>query len=439
MPDRKSRTLQEKNVNKCSVFTGEICMKHKLLFVCLIVGLTLGAVSLVAAQEPVTIEIWDFQQSDMNILEAQETAIAKFEEANPDIQVNVTVFPIAEYRDRLLTAVQGGNPPDMATLDQIWMAEFAASGAIIPLDDYLAASGVDAEDFFPGAWSSNVWSGSTWGIPLNNDVWMENYYNRAMFEAAGLDPDDPPSTWDELLEACRALTQPPNQYGIGLLGTGEFVVVSLNAFIYSNGGAILNEDGTEAVINSPEAVEAIEFYRQLEECAPPGTANRIEPEAAGQFTAGQIAMIFDGGWQQDSFKNSDIDWDIAMMPTPEEGGTFHGTLGGWNMVIFAASQHPDETWKYIEFLTGKEEQKTVNSLIPARLDAGREFIDELRIGADVIFDTVNNGFPRPLSAVYPQVSQAQQDMMQAIWAGTPVQEAADAAAEEINDILSQLE
>jgi multiple sugar transport system substrate-binding protein len=410
-------------------------MKYRAIVLSIILVLVVGLVPSFAQDDVVTIEIWDFQQSDLDILEAQERAIEKFEEIYPNIRVNVTVFPIAEYRDRLLLAVQAGQPPDMATLDQIWMAEFAASGAIIPLDDYIAEANLNPDDFFPGAWSSNVWQGSTWGIPLNNDVWEQMYYNRAMFEAAGLDPDNPPATWAELLEVCLTLTNPPDQYGIGLMGTGEWVVVTINSFIYSNGGLILNEDGTEAVLNSPESVAALEFYKELEQCSPPGTPNRNEPEAVGLFTAGQVAIGFFGSWQQDTLNNSDIDWDIAMMPVPEEDMTFHGTLGGWNMAIFAASQHPDETWKYVEFLTGKEEQKTVNSLIPALLDAGAEFIDELRVGADVIFDTVNNGFPRPLSAVYPQVSQAQQDMMQLIWSGTDAQQAADAAAEEINEIL----
>ena len=390
--------------------------------------------------EPVTIEIWDFQQSDLNILEAQQAAIDAFQEANPNIVVNVTVFPIQEYRDRLLVAVQAGEPPDMATLDQIWMAEFAASGSIIPLDSYIEESGVNPDDFFPGAWSSNVWQDQTWGVPLNNDVWEEMYYNRDLFEAAGLDPDDPPNTWPELLEACRALTNPPDQYGIALMGSGEFITVTINSFIQSNGGSILTEDGSAPALNSPEAVEAVEYYRQLEqECAPPGTANRIEPEAVGLVTAGQAAIGFFGSWQQDTFRATELNWDVAMMPVPEEGDTFHGTLGGWNMAIFAASEHPAETWAYVAFLTGKDPQKTVNSLIPARLDAGREFIDEGRERGDVIFDTVNNGFPRPLSAVYPAITQAQQDMMARVWEGADAQESADLAVEEISEALLDLQ
>lgn len=389
--------------------------------------------------EQVTIEIWDFQQSDKSILDAQELAIAQFEAANPDIKVNVTVFPLAEYRDKLLIAVQGGQPPDISTLDQIWMAQWAASGAIIPLDEYIAGSGVQRADFFPGAWDSSVWDGQTWGIPLNNDVWQQLYYNKDMFAAAGLDPEQPPTTWDELLEYAERLTDSANnQYGIAIMGTGEWIVVILDSFVYSNGGAVLNADGTEATINSPEAVEALTYMQQLNQFAPPGTTSRNESEAIGMFTSGQVAMVFAGSWQQDTFKGyPDLNWGVAMNPAPA-GKTFHGTLGGWNMSIYAASQHKDAAWKYIEFLaTDKEVQKTVNSLIPARLDAGREFIDELRVGPDIIFDTVNNGYPRPLSKVYFDVSLAQQDMMAEIWAGGDVQAAADKAAATINAALAE--
>jgi multiple sugar transport system substrate-binding protein len=411
-------------------------MKSRLLCVLLVIASFVLAAPRALSQDKVTIEIWDFQQSDKNILDAQQKAIDQFQKANPNITVNVTVFPIADYRNKLLVAVQSGKTPDMATLDQIWMAEFAAAGAIIPLDDYIAKAGVKSEDFFPGAWSSNVWNGKTWGVPLNNDVWEEMYYNKAMFKDAGLDPDKPPTTWADLLMACKALTKAPDQYGIASLGPVEWSAVIMDSFIYSNGGRVLSEDGTKAAINSPEAIEALQFYKDQEACAAPGTANRTEAEAVGLFTAGKAAIVFVGSWQQDTFKSSKIDWGIAMMPTPKAGGTFHGTLGGWNMAVFANSKHPTETFAYVNFLTGKEPQKTVNSLIPARLDAGKEFIEEGRQGAKIIFDTVNNGYPRPLSAVYPQVSKAQQDMMQAIWSGTPVKEAADAAAKEIDDILA---
>jgi len=214
----------------------------------------------------------------------------------------------------------------------------------------------------------------------------------------------------------------------------------MNSFIHSNGGEIISADGTKALINGPESVAALKYLKQLEAFAPPGTGARNEADAIPMFTAGTVGMILAGSWQQDTFNGiKGLNWGVAMTPAPA-GKTFHGTLGGWNLAIYKAAQHPDAAWKYIEFLgANKEVQKTVNSLIPARLDAGKEFIEELRTGPQIIFDTVNNGVPRPLSKVYDDVTKAQWDMAQEIWAGGDVQQAADKAAAVIDEALAQFE
>ncbi|MCP4544105.1 MAG: extracellular solute-binding protein [Chloroflexi bacterium] len=389
-----------------------------------------------SATAKTTIEVWDFQQSDKDILEAQQRAIVEFERENPNIKVNVTAIPFAEYYDTLLNAVQNGEPPDVSTLTQQWTAQWADSGAVIPLDEYIKDSAVKRGDFFPGSWNSNLWEDETWGIPLSNDVWQQLYYNKDIFAAAGLDPENPPATWDELLEAAAKLNNPPEQYGIVIMDAGDWIVYIVDSFIYSNGGRVINGEGTMATINSPEAVEALEYLRQLNAFAPPGTFNRSESDAVDLFTSGHVAMILAGSWQQDTFRNiPDLNWGVAMTPAPD-GKTFHGTLGGWNLLIYAASEHQDAAWKYIEFLaTHKDVQKTVNSLIPARLDAGEEFINELREGPQIIFDTVNNGYPSPLSTSYPDISRIHQDMILTIWNGGDAQAAADEAAAAINAIL----
>jgi ABC-type glycerol-3-phosphate transport system substrate-binding protein len=239
------------------------------------------------------------------------------------------------------------------------------------------------------------------------------------------------------LDAAKKLNKPPDQYGIAIMGTGEQITCIVDSFIRSNGGDIINVEGTKAVINSPESVAALKGLKQLEAYAPSGTGARNEADAVPLFTSGKVAMILAGSWQQDTFKGiTGLNWGVAMTPAPA-GKVFHGTLGGWNLAIYAAAQHKDEAWKYVEFLgANKEVQKTVNSLIPARLDAGKEFIDELRVGPQIIFDTVNNGLPRPLSKVYFDVSKAQQDMMQEIWAGGDAQKAADTAAAVIDEALA---
>jgi multiple sugar transport system substrate-binding protein len=398
---------------------------------------TLAAPSLIFRQDAVTIEVWDQQQSDKSILDAYNQALADFQKANPTITVKVTTFPYAQYRDKLLAAVQGGAGPDIMALDEIWTPEFGASGTIQPLDDMIATSSAIKPDlFFQGAWDTNTYQDKIWGIPLNFDVWEQLYFNADAFTAAGLDPENPPKTWDDWLAAAEKLTTAPSQFGIGIIGhKGEDTVVMLNSLMYSNGGAVIDDTG-KVVINSPENVETLKFFQSLSKFAPEGVANADEASNAAAFTAGQVTMVLDGSWQQDSFsQSSKFEWRIAAPPAPA-GKSFVGALGGWNYAISQSSKAPDAAFKLIEYLsTNKDVQMTINSLTPALKTAREQFTKQKRKQPDVILETLNSGRPRPISPVYPQVSSAEQDMVQAIWSGTSVEDALTAAQQAIEDLV----
>ncbi|WP_158502025.1 sugar ABC transporter substrate-binding protein [Vitiosangium sp. GDMCC 1.1324] len=388
-----------------------------------------------SSAEPVVIRFWTFQQSALDIQEAQERVRQRFEAENLHLRVEVRTFPSPHYRPQLLEALRSSHPPDIATLDQVWMAEFAESGAILPLDGLLARE-AQARLFFPSAWETCLYKDHVWGVPLSIDGWMLLYYNKELFRRAGLDPEHPPTTWPALQEVGRRLTQPPEQYGLVLLGAAdEGLVASINAFIYSNDGQVVDASTGQARINQPEAVEALEFYRELTRFAPPGTEKRNEAAAVELFLSGKVAMALLGSWQQDTFRlrAPELDWGVAVLPAPL-GKEPHSTAGGWNLVVFAASPHPEEAFKYIEFLSRLDVQPEVTSLIPARLDAGRRFIRKQRREPDVVRYMLEQGMPRPVSPAYSRITEAQQRMMQRILAGAPVQEAADEAAAEINQL-----
>src|SRR5215470_13277616 len=158
-----------------------------------------------AFAEPVTLKFWDNQQTESGLSQYQAEAVKRFEAENPDIKVEVTTIPYPEYQQRLLTAVQGGNAPDVSTLDQIWIAAFAEAGAIMPLDDQAKAAGVNADTFFKGAWDSANYNGKLWGIPFNVDVWSFSFINNALFKEAGIDPASM-VTFDGLKAAAAKLT-----------------------------------------------------------------------------------------------------------------------------------------------------------------------------------------------------------------------------------------
>ena len=385
-----------------------------------------------AAGEPVTITFWDNQQTESGLSQFQQIAVDEFEAANPNIKVEVVTVPYPEYQQRLLLAVQSGNPPDISTVDQIWNSGFAVADAIVPLDELVAGSDkIEQGNFFPGAWESATWDGQVWGIPFNVDVWQFTFYNQALLDAAGVDPASL-TTWEGLKAAGETLTT-EGQFGIGLFGhMGEDTVVVMNSFIYSNGGSILNADGSCAM-GEPEAIEALEYLAGLQPYAPEGILNASSGDMRELFLNGALATEWWPALEQPTLQGSDLAWDFVNGTAPE-GKTPVGTYGGWNLVMYKDSPNKEAVWKFIEFMTDPEVNGRVVDLIPANIEAADNFLTENREGPERILEHLNNARPRPLSPNYLQVSTIQQEMMQAIFSGTPVEDAVAVACQEIESL-----
>ncbi|HEV7274658.1 MAG TPA: sugar ABC transporter substrate-binding protein [Devosiaceae bacterium] len=381
------------------------------------------------AQDQITLQFWDNQQTESGLSEYQRAAVERFEEENPDINVEVTTIPYPEYQQRLLTAVQGGNAPDVATLDQIWVGAFAESGSILALDEMAAEAGVEADTFFPGAWESANYGGQLWGIPFNVDVWSFGFYNKALFDEAGIDPEST-VTWEGLRNAAAALTG-DGRFGIGLFaGRGEDTVVALDSFIFSNGGRVLAEDGSCALDEAP-AVEALEYIASLAPYAPAGILNSNSGSMRELFLNGSLAMELWPALEQPTLQKSDLDWGFVVGFAPE-GKTPVGAYGGWNLAIFESSEHQEAAWKFIEFMTREDVNGDVVDLIPANVNAAEVFLEENRVGPDRILDHLNNAQPRPVSPRYLEISDIQVTMFQDVFQGVEPQEAADKACTAID-------
>lgn len=390
-----------------------------------------GAIALagVASAQDVTLQFWDNQQTESGLSQFQQAAVDRFMEENPDIAVEVTTIPYPEYQQRLLTAVQGGNAPDIATLDQIWVGAFAQAGAIMDMTDNAAASGLNRDQFFGGAWDSAVVDGALYGMPFNVDVWQFSFFNNALFEEAGIDPASI-STFEGLRAAAEALTG-DGKFGVGLFGhRGEDTVVVVNSFIFSNGGSVLAADGSCALNEAP-AVEAMTYLQDLAQFAPDGILNANSGTMRELFLNGSLAIEFWPALEQPTLQSSEIDWGFVNGTAPE-GMTPVGTFGGWNLAVFESSEHQDAAWRFIEFMVREDVNGDVVDLIPANMAAAEAFLAENRVGPAEIMEQLGNAKARPLSPRYLEVADAQMTLYQDVFSGADVQAAADEACGVIN-------
>ena len=173
-------------------------------------------------------------------------------------------------QDKLMTAIAGKAAPDVSIIDQFWGAGLADASAVLAAEDFFSKdASFDKTDIYDYAWKTATYKNKAWSMPFStsNEVL---YYNKAMFKAAGLDPEKPPKTWTELASMAQKLTVDTNkdgktdQWGIALvLKADEGSVYDWLSFNWQNGGELFDETFTKSRFNEQPGVEALQFYIDL--------------------------------------------------------------------------------------------------------------------------------------------------------------------------------
>jgi multiple sugar transport system substrate-binding protein len=265
---------------------------------------------------------------------------------NPDVQVRVTPIAWDVAHEKLITSVAGGQAPDVSQMGTTWMGEFAQTGALEEVPD-----SIDMESFFEGARNTAIIDDTVYGVPWYVETRLL-YYRTDIAEKAGI--TEPPETWDELKEMARALKEKGGaRYGISLSPNNwqEFL-----PFVWQTGGEVM-QDG-EFTFDSPEVVEALEFYKSFFE---EGLTAESVPEGfdiVPAFVAGTHPMFFSGPWHVSLIEEQGADiegkWAIAPMPEKDSRTSF---VGGSDLVVFKDSENKDAAWKFVEYLSQPEVQQ----------------------------------------------------------------------------------
>lgn len=288
----------------------------KLVSLILALAVALSLTGAAFAEEPVTITYATFSASG-----AQEETLKKmvevFEEKNPDIKVDVQLTGYDDYFTKLATTVGGGNAPDVFEMNMENFLAYMLRGACADLTGL-----VDPASYSEGTLSAVSSDGKLYAVPMSFSTCVL-FYNKALFDQAGIDYPDDTWTWTEAQAAAEKIR------ALGDDIWGYYQPISYNEFYKSvkgNGGSLLNEDYTAFTVNTPENVAVLEAM-----LARVRGEDRVMPNAedmAGRgdwdlFSEGKLGMLVSGIWGFQTFTDQcDFDWDITVEPGFKDKSTF---------------------------------------------------------------------------------------------------------------------
>lgn len=234
---------------------------------------------------------------------------------------------------------------------------FTNNNWITPLDDYISASPeYDIDDYMPGAIAGSQFNGKTYCIPLFTERPVL-YYRADLFEEKGIEP---PKTFDELMEAAALFDDDANKfYGFLERGAGNASVTQFVTFLRGFGGDFQSADLRTATINTPQALEAFEYYGEiLRKYGPPGVLAMNWGETSNLFTEGLAAMRIDNDSQYgravDPTKSAVADKvKFAVVPAGPNGLS-NCNVAPWALMIPSGSQNKEAAWEFIKWATSKE-------------------------------------------------------------------------------------
>ena len=293
-------------------------------------------------------------------LKINQDLCAQFEAAHPNLRVEIINEPGDRAMDKLQAMVAAGNAPDVMSIHGALFMPLAARGALLDLEPMMRADpDFDLDDFYPQLVDLCRYQGVLCSLPRYTSVYVL-FYNKDLFDAAGLAYPDAEWTWDDYLRAARKLTvesPDPERRRFGCVI--DFWGARIYPWVWAGGGEILDPAGKRCLLDSPESQEALQFLVDLRHkwgvCPPTTMAERRQNIA--MFVNGQVAMFQTGAWDIQAMKEAaGLRWEVAPLPMKRQHATL---LGMENYAIARTTAHPKEAWELFKFLLGPESQETM--------------------------------------------------------------------------------
>ena len=280
-----------------------------------------------------------------------------FMKDHPDITVKMSIVPAEGYSEKVFTTIAGGQPPDIFNTGEVHIPTIVRKNFGLDLNTFVEKDNFDTSIFYEDVIEGLTFEGKLVGLADNWDTQVM-YYNRDLFAQAGLDEPTGDWTWDDFTAAAEALTSGSGDQKVyGAVHETWFVPIFDK--IWSDGGEVISEDGTECLMDEPEAVGAIQDIYDLMTAghAPfPSELGEGGISPLERFIAGKVGMwIGSGRWSAYEIQASetDIDWAIAPIPNGNDhprANFFHVSL----YTIPRTSDSADNAWEFLKYMVSEE-------------------------------------------------------------------------------------
>ncbi|HEC82892.1 MAG TPA: extracellular solute-binding protein [Firmicutes bacterium] len=311
------------------------------------------------SDETQSLVFWQFQRPDI-----MEPIIDEFERTHPGIDVKVETLTWQSGFEKIVMAFSSGDVPDLLELGSTWIGKFAAEGTLEDLSSLVEDM---RADFM--MWGLATFQGKTYGIP-----WLIGsrvlFYNRDLFRRGGLDPNEPPETWDDLLRCAREIDAVGEDiYGFGMNAGERYVLYKkFMPFAWSAGGQILSDDLTRCVIDSPQNLEALKFYLSLKPFSVLDRQDMIDE----MFKQGRVGMMISGGWNLKRIPEDapDLDFGVALVPRHASGQ--HISFAGAEILVIPRGSQKQKAFELARFLVRAENALKIASEVKGVQPASRK-------------------------------------------------------------------
>lgn len=398
-----------------------------------------------ASKKPVDITFW-YAYGD-TVGKTNEALVKQFNESQNEVKVSAQ-FQGADYNTlqaKLQAAIAARNGPDVTVIENLATGPFANAGVLQDLSGLAEQEHDDMSDFIPLMLGNSYFNNKLYALPYMRSTNIL-YLNLTMLKAAGLDPAGP-KTWDELAEYARKLNDPGHHYGI----TTPLDYTRFESFIKEAGGDILSKDGTKAIFNSPQGVEALDFWRKLHQdgVADLPYGDKMGEVALQNFSNQKAAMTIVSTAYITSFaaaaKQNGFELGAVVMPKKVNS---ESTGLGSNLAMLAnlTPEKQAAAWKFLKWMTNTEQTATT-SIMTGYLPTRHSAINGSRMQAvfqqnavfKVASDQTQMAGPRPMSLAYYEIgkiltTQLEKSMLDPSYSART---ALDEAAKQANVLLNK--